>query len=612
MSRKGLLVIVGGVISALLLPLVSSAFEVYLPPDYCETLPPGLEDPIMCPPSSSPTPTPDQSQVRHPVLIVPGLGASYNKDLMIKNESGGEWTFAPFLDWYEPLLDRLEQEGYQEGVDLFVVHYDWRQANDESAQEYLEPAIAQAKNINNASFVDIVAHSMGGIVARAYIQGGNYNDDVDQLVMLGTPNAGAANAYIPWEGGDFPSSWGALSRQWITRIESAMNKQGIAKLDPPISFRTFFPSLRDLLPTVNFVHRDDTHIATTSRNYFLEALNAQASWESSVRQVITVAGENLPTLDQIAVGEANNRTAEDIALARWRDGHPLQVPPVADSTAGDQTVLKDSVQAAGLIHHALAGADHSALPERAQNLVATALLPHTPHGDFVPSGTRFASAMSVDVYSPVMPTIHGPSGEILSENTNTFNHAIFDWDPEDPQGIKLLTIADPPVGDYRIELDGNGTGEYSVVTTFADADETAVSNRAGVATPDTQVEIPLKITESTSSLVDDSDAANLLVRIETLAAQAKKDKLWKGNEEHLIKHPAKKAQEALKHYVKELSKADKEAGKSADKAQEKASQHYDTYRRYVSELHQNVQQLTVPSGHESVLHELQSLITALQ
>jgi pimeloyl-ACP methyl ester carboxylesterase len=39
--------------------------------------------------------------------------------------------------------------------------------------------------------VSILAHSMGGLVARAYIEGPAYAGNVDQFIMLGTPNQGS-------------------------------------------------------------------------------------------------------------------------------------------------------------------------------------------------------------------------------------------------------------------------------------------------------------------------------------------------------------------------------------------------------------------------------------
>ncbi|HDO23621.1 MAG TPA: lecithin--cholesterol acyltransferase, partial [bacterium] len=55
--------------------------------------------------------------------------------------------------------------------------------------------------------VDIIAHSMGGLVARSYIQDANYRNDVGKLIMLGAPNYGSSDVYTLWEGGHVPENW---------------------------------------------------------------------------------------------------------------------------------------------------------------------------------------------------------------------------------------------------------------------------------------------------------------------------------------------------------------------------------------------------------------------
>lgn len=66
------------------------------------------------------------------------------------------------------------------------------QSKDESIEEYakrLKDAIDNIKLITGSDKVDIVAHSMGGLVTRKYIQEyGPY--DIDKLILIGTPNNG--------------------------------------------------------------------------------------------------------------------------------------------------------------------------------------------------------------------------------------------------------------------------------------------------------------------------------------------------------------------------------------------------------------------------------------
>lgn len=54
----------------------------------------------------------------------------------------------------------------------------------------LKETIERAKADSDASRVSLIAHSMGGLVARAYVESALYGGDVAQVLMLGTPQAG--------------------------------------------------------------------------------------------------------------------------------------------------------------------------------------------------------------------------------------------------------------------------------------------------------------------------------------------------------------------------------------------------------------------------------------
>lgn len=96
------------------------------------------------------------------------------------------------------------------------------------------------KDEEGVSKVDIVAHSMGGLVARAYIESEDlpnnpypisYNNDVRKLVMLGTPNQGA---------------YFAILAEYIPEVSDAMlleipGWESVQQMDPAIS--DLFPHL---------------------------------------------------------------------------------------------------------------------------------------------------------------------------------------------------------------------------------------------------------------------------------------------------------------------------------------------------------------------------------
>jgi pimeloyl-ACP methyl ester carboxylesterase len=130
---------------------------------------------------------------------------------------------------YSPLIDFLKGEGYieyppidneqvpsetplercqqakQDGQKptLFVFAYDWRQSNRVSAQN-LKEYIKCVRSIHNDSRVDIIAHSMGGLVARRYLIDNPSSHHVARLITIATPFYGAARAITVITTGKFP------------------------------------------------------------------------------------------------------------------------------------------------------------------------------------------------------------------------------------------------------------------------------------------------------------------------------------------------------------------------------------------------------------------------
>ena len=62
--------------------------------------------------------------------------------------------------------------------------------------ELLGKHLAAVRTMWPGMKVDIVAHSMGGLVARAYVEGHHYAGGVDRFIMVAPPNHGAAMARL--------------------------------------------------------------------------------------------------------------------------------------------------------------------------------------------------------------------------------------------------------------------------------------------------------------------------------------------------------------------------------------------------------------------------------
>ena len=121
-------------------------------------------------------------------------------------------------DIYDSTVKYFTNNGYTEDMDFIVCPYDWRKGldynsfknlNDHKNKNNLDSCIDEALTKNpNASQVNILAHSMGGMVARYYISDQTRAQKVHRLVTLGTPYLGAPkmalavideHCFVEWE-----------------------------------------------------------------------------------------------------------------------------------------------------------------------------------------------------------------------------------------------------------------------------------------------------------------------------------------------------------------------------------------------------------------------------
>jgi pimeloyl-ACP methyl ester carboxylesterase len=108
-------------------------------------------------------------------------------------------TFS-FTDQYQALIDDLTACGFSENAHTLVVAaYDWRKDNAFAAQKLADHIDAARNRHGDSVKIILVAHSMGGLVSRYYLESGQFNNrpgfaKVTQLITLGTPHNGAALA----------------------------------------------------------------------------------------------------------------------------------------------------------------------------------------------------------------------------------------------------------------------------------------------------------------------------------------------------------------------------------------------------------------------------------
>jgi hypothetical protein len=105
---------------------------------------------------------------------------------------GGAVVFSD--NFYGNLIDAFKADGYVEDQDLFAAPYDWRKDIAGSVPA-LAAKISQALARSATGKINIIAHSMGGLVLKKYLAGLSDASFLDKVVLAGVPELGAPDAY---------------------------------------------------------------------------------------------------------------------------------------------------------------------------------------------------------------------------------------------------------------------------------------------------------------------------------------------------------------------------------------------------------------------------------
>lgn len=417
-----------------------------------------------------------------PVIIVPGILGS--------EEKNSQWQIDPVFHTYDNLYEEFSNNGYVPEKDLFTFPYEWRNSNVSNAQ-LLRAKIQEIKQQENWPVVDIVAHSMGGLLAREYIESNNYNDDIDQLITLGTPNNGAPEAYPKWEAGAFIFTPGDIYLKH--RFSQEAKENGFDNIFYYIHGRPII-SVKELLPVYGYLYEveNGNQLREYPNNYpvntFLENLNSEAKKENLLKV----------ELDKIIgnVGDASSTTSGFKIINAdlgeyWTHGYPhgFEIPLIGDRgiiyNNGDGTVPFESAKSENIFADEFIETDsvHRELPTNAQKDVLEILTGARPDSEVKHSLIK--DILIISVYSPVDIQIIDPdgkkvgkdfvTGEILNEIPGAFYSG---YGAEN----EFLTIPNPLDGEYKILTEGTGDGEYKIEVAKISESENFQEAKESVAT----------------------------------------------------------------------------------------------------------------------------------
>lgn len=449
------------------------------------------EEPLPDPPADpeEPLPAPEVRLTPDPVIIIPGILGSAQKD--------GVWMIDPILHTYDDLIDTLKANGYQQNYDLFTFPYDWRQSNTISALE-LEAKINQVQNVCECDRVDLVAHSMGGLLARQYIQSARYGNDVEQLIFLGTPHLGAPKAYLSWEGGEISGQRTDLVMKRILTVEG--NGKGYKNTfdyirNNPIS------SVQELLPIYDYLKDSEGNLKTYPTGYpqntFLENLdNTLANLDSSnvnITNIVGLAGED-STISFVRTEESEN-------LPWWEHGYPEGFyEKIGDQglekDLGDGTVPNNSGSLITNDRNYIQS-EHNVLPTKAEALVYNKLTGNEAEVLIDNDRGKALKLLILKMLSPADMLVIAPDGKKIGKDfetgqeVNEIADAFYSGFLTDDE---FITILNPLNGEYQVVTQGTGAGgAYTVSVGYITDNDLAETEFAGTAVPDETANLILTV-----------------------------------------------------------------------------------------------------------------------
>jgi|WetSurMetagenome_2_1015567.scaffolds.fasta_scaffold01057_3 pimeloyl-ACP methyl ester carboxylesterase len=451
------------------------------------------------------TPAPPKPKL-NPVILIPGFFGSWSAT------DNGRLELDPILHTYDNLWSALKLAGYEQDKSLFAFPYNWRQSNATTSL-LLKQKIDEVKSACNSANlvdydcdkVDLIGHSMGGLVARTYIEGDKYANDVDQLIFLATPQQGAPMAYLSWEGGDAGLGFEKSIMEKIILVEA--DKNGYPS---NFSYIRNLPmtSVQELLPTFDYLRDKGSDDLRTyffdgyPRNIFLENLNNQYNLDRlqavKILNIVADAGVN-KTINVFRVVPGNYLDG------RWENGYPedygrLFTDHGIEYGAGDDTVPAISNKDFnGFEQIIISTSSHVNIVTDAQKSVIKELTGIRPEQEVRLS--FFEKFFMVRIFSPVDFVIIAPDGKKLGkdfltgQNINEIDGAFYSG--------KFATIPNPLDGEYKVELQGTGSGEYKLSVSGIDDATSTDKDFIGQITTGAKQDFKINYSSSSPDLLAD-------------------------------------------------------------------------------------------------------------
>jgi len=455
-------------------------------------------------PAPSPPPVPTEPSGKRPVLIIPGIMGSQLYDgndfiwpnigliidrihdyfilnslsldangHSIKDISVGDIVKSINIsvagtninrkvsDSFLSLINSLENNGYISNANYFLLPYDWRLNLDDSVQK-LKDKIEAIKAQTGFFKVDIVAHSMGGLLTKDYInQFGS--DNINKLIFVGTPHLGAPKSAKVLLEGDTGIPFNLLNKDTIKQL--SLNS----------------PSVYELLPNSKYFETYQGYVTLGDANLTLLNYNATKHFltDKNLNTALLDQADEFfgKSLDNLSYGNAKVYNISGCGLATQAAYSFLPDQTHIISTgygSGDGTVPLPSADYISTTSKYYAkSVKHSELPsnDAVRQLILGILADNIVPNAKISQTSSFCNFKGKQLVwkSPVAIHIYDQLGNHAGPTTGGgFENNIPGVDYEIINGKKFIFIPSDDGNTYTIKGTGEATGTFDLVISDID------------------------------------------------------------------------------------------------------------------------------------------------
>lgn len=386
--------------------------------------------------------------------------------------------------FYDLLINEFKNQGYTENQDLFTFPYDWRYgvsgkyADGTTNSDLLSVKIQDIMAKTGSDKVDVIAHSLGGLITKQYVINHQADNHIGKAVFVGVPNTGAPKAVKALlQGDNFGIPW--LADSEIKKISANM------------------PASYDLLPSQQYYDTKGSYIKTIDQTKCLEDFTTPCDIKDLNHQEansflsgqgfnsLAISGaENLHTqsfdnfdlrtvgIDLYAIDGCKSATLSKVVSTKYNDIFGQQTNYDLRFAPGDGTVPFESATNlpinqgnkfyfAGASHSKMLSADGSR--QKIVNLISGSNIPIGDNLITQDISKCNLNGKAISVFSPVNIFVTDQDGNKLglADDGSVINE-ITNADFEMIGEHKFLFLPQDNGQTYNINLQGIDTGIYTI------------------------------------------------------------------------------------------------------------------------------------------------------